>query len=91
MWISEDELKVTYEEAVKILDNVISRRLIENKIINQIVGGVVSPSNVPREINNLMKNPLLAPLLNSNLINYEDTEFLNKLIPYSDGFTLNIN
>jgi hypothetical protein len=49
VWVTREDLKVAYDEAVKTLDHVFERRLAENRIVNQVGGSVVEPSLVPTE------------------------------------------
>lgn len=91
VWVTREDLKVAYDEAVKTLDHVFERRLAENRIVNQVGGSVVEPSLVPKELRKIKNNPITKPLFSGNLIDSDDLKDLDKLYPFSDGFYININ
>jgi hypothetical protein len=88
VWVTENELKVSFKDACEILNKVFDRRLAEKRIINHEIGNTVEPSRVPKELNSLRKNPVTAPLFDSNLINYENFDITQ--VPTSSDYNLSV-
>jgi|SRR5690348_5634529 len=63
VWVTENELKVSYTEATNVLNQVLDRRLAENRIVNQSLNTEVSPSSVAKLLLNLKQKSNMAPIL----------------------------
>jgi len=89
VWVTREDLKVAYDEAVKTLDHVLERRLAEKRIVNHSLNTEVSPSSVPKELRYLKNSSNMAPIFKPDLINYNDLDS-NINYTYSSNYKMEI-